>query len=107
MLDQDFYKIATGDTRTAMRRPIGWDKAAKFSAASVWQEPDCGMWERRGPRKHYVSSKVLTWVAGMANDLGLLSEEFDLSANRQIGNFPQALTHPAGAYTHRNHQHRS
>jgi GH15 family glucan-1,4-alpha-glucosidase len=29
----------------------------------IWNEPDSGIWERRGPGKHYVSSKVLTWVA--------------------------------------------
>ncbi len=31
--------------------------------AKIWDEPDSGIWERRGPGKHYVSSKVLTWVA--------------------------------------------
>ena len=34
-------------------------------------------------------------VVGVANDLGLLAEEFDTSAGRQVGNFPQALTHIA------------
>ncbi len=34
-------------------------------------------------------------VVGVANDLGLLSEEFDSDAGRQTGNFPQALTHIA------------
>jgi GH15 family glucan-1,4-alpha-glucosidase len=29
----------------------------------VWDQPDHGIWERRGVRKHYVSSKVMTWVA--------------------------------------------
>ena len=29
----------------------------------IWSESDAGIWERRGPGKHYVSSKVLTWVA--------------------------------------------
>ena len=28
-----------------------------------WREPDEGMWEVRGGRKHFVSSKVLSWVA--------------------------------------------
>jgi GH15 family glucan-1,4-alpha-glucosidase len=34
-------------------------------------------------------------VVAIANDLGLLAEEFDTVARRQIGNFPQALTHIA------------
>ena len=31
--------------------------------AEVWDEPDHGIWERRGEKKHYVFSKVMTWVA--------------------------------------------
>jgi GH15 family glucan-1,4-alpha-glucosidase len=31
--------------------------------AEVWDQPDHGIWERRGDGKHYVSSKVMTWVA--------------------------------------------
>jgi GH15 family glucan-1,4-alpha-glucosidase len=31
----------------------------------------------------------------VANDLGLLAEEYDSGARRQTGNFPQALTHIA------------
>ncbi|THD71439.1 MAG: glycoside hydrolase family 15 protein [Bradyrhizobium sp.] len=34
-------------------------------------------------------------VVGVANDLGLLAEEYDSGAGRQTGNFPQALTHIA------------
>jgi GH15 family glucan-1,4-alpha-glucosidase len=28
-----------------------------------WAEPDCGLWEVRGERRHFVHSKVLAWVA--------------------------------------------
>jgi GH15 family glucan-1,4-alpha-glucosidase len=31
--------------------------------AEVWNHPDHGIWERRGEPKHYVFSKVMTWVA--------------------------------------------
>ncbi|ABE64009.1 glycoside hydrolase 15-related protein [Nitrobacter hamburgensis X14] len=31
--------------------------------AGIWNEPDAGIWEIRGPGRHYVSSKVLVWVA--------------------------------------------
>lgn len=34
-------------------------------------------------------------LIGLANDLGLLSEEYDERAKRQLGNVPQALTHVA------------
>ena len=29
----------------------------------VWQEPDQGMWEVRGPRRRFTHSKVMAWVA--------------------------------------------
>jgi GH15 family glucan-1,4-alpha-glucosidase len=28
-----------------------------------WREPDDGLWEVRGPRRHFVHSKVMAWVA--------------------------------------------
>ncbi|MBU1147124.1 MAG: glycoside hydrolase family 15 protein [Candidatus Omnitrophica bacterium] len=28
-----------------------------------WREPDSGIWERRGESRHYVHSKVMSWVA--------------------------------------------
>ncbi len=31
--------------------------------AGIWQEPDAGIWEVRGPRRHFVHSKVMVWVA--------------------------------------------
>ncbi len=31
--------------------------------AEVWDQPDHGIWELRGDAKHYVLSKVMTWVA--------------------------------------------
>jgi len=33
------------------------------AVAHRWQEPDHGIWEIRGPRRHYVHSKVMCWVA--------------------------------------------
>ncbi len=45
---------------------------------SIWDQPDSGIWERRGPGKHYVSSKVMAWVAF---DRGIKSaERFGLDA---------------------------
>lgn len=48
-------------------------------AARRWHEPDQGMWEVRGPARHFVHSKVMCWVAlargiGMASDLDVDDE---------------------------------
>jgi GH15 family glucan-1,4-alpha-glucosidase len=32
-------------------------------ATRIWREPDQGIWEARGEPKHYVSSKLMCWVA--------------------------------------------
>ena len=40
--------------------------------AGQWDKPDHGIWERRGAAKHYVLSKVMTWVAF---DRGIKSAE--------------------------------
>ena len=32
-------------------------------ATAVWREPDQGIWEARGEPQHYVSSKLMCWVA--------------------------------------------
>jgi GH15 family glucan-1,4-alpha-glucosidase len=34
-------------------------------------------------------------LTGLANDLGLLAEEYDVGRGRQVGNFPQAFSHLA------------
>lgn len=33
------------------------------SALAHWREPDQGLWEVRGPAKHFTASKVMCWVA--------------------------------------------
>jgi GH15 family glucan-1,4-alpha-glucosidase len=32
-------------------------------AAAAWKQPDQGIWEARGEPRHYVSSKLMCWVA--------------------------------------------
>jgi GH15 family glucan-1,4-alpha-glucosidase len=32
-------------------------------ASKIWREPDQGIWEARGAPQHYVSSKLMCWVA--------------------------------------------
>jgi GH15 family glucan-1,4-alpha-glucosidase len=38
---------------------------------------------------------LFTRLLGLANDLGLLAEEYDVGRKRQVGNFPQAFSHLA------------
>jgi alpha,alpha-trehalase len=38
-------------------------KAQAECATQVWRNPDQGIWEARGEPKHYVSSKLMCWVA--------------------------------------------
>jgi GH15 family glucan-1,4-alpha-glucosidase len=42
-----------------------WDLARFLveHVSRVWREPDDGIWEVRGPRRHFVHSKVMAWVA--------------------------------------------
>ena len=38
-------------------------EAQASCASKVWEEPDQGIWEARGAPRHYVSSKLMCWVA--------------------------------------------
>lgn len=42
----------------------GWElqRALVDHVARVWQAPDNGIWETRGPKQHFVYSKVMAWV---------------------------------------------
>jgi len=42
-----------------------WSIATKLFdwLESAWREPDEGIWEVRGPRRHFTHSKVMAWVA--------------------------------------------
>jgi GH15 family glucan-1,4-alpha-glucosidase len=39
------------------------DTALIAHLESVWNEPDEGIWEVRGPRRHFTHSKMMAWVA--------------------------------------------
>ena len=43
--------------------------------------------------RHDEARAMFKRLVGYCNDLGLLSEEYDTSAKRLVGNFPQAFTH--------------
>ncbi len=43
----------------------GWDTQIAFldHLKKIWQEPDSGIWEMRGPPQHFTYSKAMAWVA--------------------------------------------
>ena len=50
-------------------------------AKSVWRKPDQGIWEARGKPQHYVSSKLMCWVAmDRAAQLARIRGDDDLAA---------------------------
>ncbi len=44
----------------------------------IWHEPDNGIWEVRGPRRHFVHSKLMAWVA--FDRAIAMAEQLDLKA---------------------------
>lgn len=49
-------------------------------ATEVWREPDQGIWEARGKPQHYVSSKLMGWVAlDRASKLAEIRGDTDLT----------------------------
>jgi GH15 family glucan-1,4-alpha-glucosidase len=45
--------------------------------------------------RHEEARELFERLLDLRNDVGLLSEEYDPFARRQLGNFPQAFTHLA------------
>jgi GH15 family glucan-1,4-alpha-glucosidase len=47
------------------REPQAWalQQTLLEGLAEIWPEPDDGIWEIRGERRHFVHSKVMAWVA--------------------------------------------
>src|SRR5437763_4144728 len=72
-------------TRRSQRLPRRlWPliKAQAECAKTVWRNPDQGIWEARGKPQHYVSSKLMCWVAmDRAAKLGEIRGEPGLAAS--------------------------
>jgi GH15 family glucan-1,4-alpha-glucosidase len=45
---------------------------------TIWRKPDDGIWEARGPQRHYTYSKVMAWV--VFDRMVRLAERFELDA---------------------------
>jgi alpha,alpha-trehalase len=71
-------------TRRSQRLPRRlWPivKSQAECATQVWRNPDQGIWEARGAPQHYVSSKLMCWVAlDRAGKLAGIRSDSDLQA---------------------------
>jgi alpha,alpha-trehalase len=74
-------------TRRSQRLPRRlWPivQAQARCATDVWKSPDQGIWEARGKPQHYVSSKLMCWVAlDRAAKLAAIRGDADLEAGWQ------------------------
>jgi GH15 family glucan-1,4-alpha-glucosidase len=69
-LQLDVYGEVMDTLHLARRSGVSSDEASwqlqqqlvEFVASS-WQKPDEGIWEVRGPKRHFTHSKVMAWVA--------------------------------------------
>jgi GH15 family glucan-1,4-alpha-glucosidase len=76
-----------GLVRRKPREPDRSNEGA-FMACSCWLA-DCYKMQGRDDE----AAVLLDRVIGIANDVGLLSEEYDVNNRVLVGNFPQALSH--------------
>lgn len=61
-----------------------------FLACSFWMVTNLWLIGRKDDARAFYER-----LLALSNDVGLLSEEYDVNAQRQVGNFPQALSHIA------------
>ena len=80
--------IEITDPRDRIRRSIAGEGA--FLACSFWLADVYVLQERWND-----AERLFKRLIGLANDVGLLSEEFHLAERRLVGNFPQAFSHVA------------
>jgi GH15 family glucan-1,4-alpha-glucosidase len=65
-----------------------------FLACSFWLVDNLALQGR-----HEEACAMFERLLGLANDVGLLAEEYDTVAKRLVGNFPQAFSHVALVHT--------
>ena len=85
MFDNLVYRYNTGETADGL--PPG---EGAFIACSLWYADNLILAGRRSEAR-----AMFERIRALSNDVGLLAEEYDPAAKRQLGNFPQALTHLA------------
>jgi GH15 family glucan-1,4-alpha-glucosidase len=82
------YRYATGHERGDVDGLPG--REGVFLPCSFWLADAMAMAGRVGDAR-----ALFERLLGLRNDLGLIAEEYDVRARRQVGNFPQAFTHLA------------
>ncbi|WP_282697651.1 glycoside hydrolase family 15 protein [Streptomyces sp. CC208A] len=61
-LAQVLYEVALADP-SWVRRIGAVVVALAAELEEVWDQPDAGIWEVRGPRRHFTHSKIMAWTA--------------------------------------------
>jgi GH15 family glucan-1,4-alpha-glucosidase len=76
-------RYSTADTDDGLPGDEG-----QFLACSFWLVSALALNGRRDEAR-----ELFERLLGLANDVGLLAEEYDTRRRRQVGNFPQAFSH--------------
>ncbi|MFF7095761.1 glycoside hydrolase family 15 protein [Streptomyces rubradiris] len=82
------YRYVTADGRTGVSGFAGHE--GTFLLCSFWLVDTLAVSGRLGEAR-----ALFERLLALRNDLGLLAEEYDPEAGRQLGNFPQAFSHKA------------
>ena len=88
-------RYQTGEAESGVDGLTGREGA--FLACSFWLVDNYALQGRRAE-----AEALFQRLASLANDVGLLSEEYDPVAGRLVGNFPQAFSHIALVNSARN-----
>jgi alpha,alpha-trehalase len=79
LLDSLYLHTRSRDRLDERRWPMV--KRQVEAALRHWREPDQGLWEVRGPAKHFTASKIMCWVAAdRGAKLALLRGDTDLAS---------------------------
>ncbi|HWG09509.1 MAG TPA: glycoside hydrolase family 15 protein [Solirubrobacteraceae bacterium] len=77
----DAILLHTNRSQRLPRRLWPLVQAQAGCASAIWRDPDQGIWEARGAPRHYVSSKLMCWVAlDRASKLAAMRGDADAEA---------------------------